>query len=390
MNTKFYITPNERIGFIFLILLIILGHLSSTTIDRIFGYSDKEKLKILEEILNQKTDIVNDSIFNDSKRYTIPLDSFNPNKADQEELTAYGISEYAANNLIKYRNAGGKIRNQEELFKIYGMDSTTIKAVEHLIEYSNKELLKAPIKGIIAKWEKTSSPKDILSDISTSTLSDFDPNTSTFQTLVLQGFSPFAANNLLKYIQTGGRINRDSDILKVYGVDTAMFKKVKPSIIISPIPGTKEAIELPSITMDSIKYKDNSAILVDINLANEEELAKINGIGPYLSKAIVDYRERLGGYYSIDQLKEIFALRPETFVKIQPDLILSGQTKKIYIPDLSFKEVLRHPYVNYETTKKLKNIPFAVFDEKIVELIEHGDIDRRLINYLQLTDPLLN
>ncbi len=51
--------------------------------------------------------------------------------------------------------------------------------------------------------------------------------------------------------------------------------------------------------------------VVDFNSADSLELRTIKGIGPYLSRKIVQQRERLGGFTTFDQLKEIYRFPPE-------------------------------------------------------------------------------
>ena len=51
--------------------------------------------------------------------------------------------------------------------------------------------------------------------------------------------------------------------------------------------------------------------VVDLNRADSLELLKVSGIGPYYAGKIVEYRERLGGFVSINQLTELWKMTPE-------------------------------------------------------------------------------
>ena len=45
--------------------------------------------------------------------------------------------------------------------------------------------------------------------------------------------------------------------------------------------------------------------MLDLNRADTAELKKIPGIGSGIARLIVNYRQRLGGFYQIEQLQEI-------------------------------------------------------------------------------------
>ena len=55
--------------------------------------------------------------------------------------------------------------------------------------------------------------------------------------------------------------------------------------------------------MENIKYKTGT--ILDLNCADTTELKKIPGIGSGIARLIVGYRQRLGGFYQIEQLKDI-------------------------------------------------------------------------------------
>jgi len=53
--------------------------------------------------------------------------------------------------------------------------------------------------------------------------------------------------------------------------------------------------------------------LLDINTSDSSALVTLPGIGPVLSMRIIRYRNLLGGFWSVNQLKEIYGLPEETF-----------------------------------------------------------------------------
>ena len=66
--------------------------------------------------------------------------------------------------------------------------------------------------------------------------------------------------------------------------------------------------------------KAEKSLEIDINVANEEELAKLPGIGPELAKRIVVYRKSHGGFATIEELRNVKGIGIKKLEKIKPFL----------------------------------------------------------------------
>jgi competence protein ComEA len=95
---------------------------------------------------------------------------------------------------------------------------------------------------------------------------------------------------------------------------------------------------------------------IDINTCDSALLESLPGIGPVLSARIVKYRNLLGGFASVSQLKEVYGLPEETFNMISGRLIAdSTAVKKINVNTGDFKQLIRLPYFDkYEVNAILK------------------------------------
>lgn len=112
---------------------------------------------------------------------------------------------------------------------------------------------------------------------------------------------------------------------------------------------------------------------IELNTADSAALEALPGIGPYYANKILRYRERLGGFHSVRQLKEVnmayFNVDSATHLfTVNPALII-----KQTLDTMSFKAVLRHPYLEYEDVKhifnakrKYKTISITILEEKSV------------------------
>ncbi|MBW3094063.1 ComEA family DNA-binding protein [Bifidobacterium sp. 64T4] len=77
-------------------------------------------------------------------------------------------------------------------------------------------------------------------------------------------------------------------------------------------PGTQETQDAQG--SQGAETKDTR---INLNTATLEELDSINGIGPVTAQKILDYRARVGGFSSVDQLLEVSGIGTKTLEKIR-------------------------------------------------------------------------
>ena len=92
---------------------------------------------------------------------------------------------------------------------------------------------------------------------------------------------------------------------------------------------------------------------ISLNETDTAQWKKIPGIGSAFASRIVKYRNRLGGFAAVDQLKEVYGVDAELYSKIRPYIKPDGNYSKIGINKLEFKQLLSHPYLNYKQVKAI-------------------------------------
>ena len=99
---------------------------------------------------------------------------------------------------------------------------------------------------------------------------------------------------------------------------------------------------------------------ISLNETDTTQWKMVPGIGSSFSARIVKYRDKLGGYISIDQLKEVYEVTDDVFAVIAPFIhkndIDRNNCVKLNINKLEFKEILAHPYIDFEQTKAIVNL----------------------------------
>lgn len=93
---------------------------------------------------------------------------------------------------------------------------------------------------------------------------------------------------------------------------------------------------------------------VELNTADTTLLKQLRGIGSGYAKMIVNYRTKLGGFYSKEQLLEVYRFPAETYAKIEHQLwVDTTYIQKIPINQFTIDQLKRHPYIRYFQAKSL-------------------------------------
>lgn len=203
---------------------------------------------------------------------------------------------------------------------------------------------------------------------------NFDPNTLSVEGWQKLGLSLKTGKTIEKYRSRGGKFYKPEDLQKIWGLPPGFFERVKDHIIITNSDGPEEK---QVFEKSSFQRKENKIITVHINQSDTTAFISLPGIGSKLALRIVSFREKLGGFYSVSQIKETYGLADSTFQKIRPFLLEGGEIKKININTVTKEELRKHPYFkwnvvnaiieyrnqhgNFSNVEELKNI--AVIDE---------------------------
>ena len=135
-----------------------------------------------------------------------------------------------------------------------------------------------------------------------------------------------------------------ADFSKVYGILPEKQKELEPYISITEIKSVKTE---PSSTK-------RSDIIVELNSADTTLLMQVKGIGHGTAKGIVRYRQMIGGFVSLEQLSEVYGMRPENLEKIRPFCTINtALIQKLKVNIASAQRLDAHPYINFYQAKAI-------------------------------------
>lgn len=102
--------------------------------------------------------------------------------------------------------------------------------------------------------------------------------------------------------------------------------------------------------------KLTSGQTIPLNESDTTEWKKIPGIGSGYANRIVKFRDLLGGFASVDQLKEVYGVDDELFTKIRLYIHFDSHIKKLDVNNLSADQLRKHPYINYKQAKVIADL----------------------------------
>ena len=195
----------------------------------------------------------------------------------------------------------------------------------------------------------------------------FDPNTVDSLTLIGFGLKPWKVKNFLHYRAAGKVFRSAEDLGDTYGWTAEDVERVREYVRVEeeygkgkrlfggtekgqPQREEREEWKQKGEMTEHASNKFHTLTKVDINTADTAMLRRIPGVGAKISEAIVRYREKLGGFYSVEQLREIKMVSPELLEWME---VSSPNVQKIPVNRASFQALNRHPYISYEQTKAL-------------------------------------
>ncbi|MDR1414384.1 MAG: helix-hairpin-helix domain-containing protein [Odoribacteraceae bacterium] len=109
---------------------------------------------------------------------------------------------------------------------------------------------------------------------------------------------------------------------------------------------------------------------VELNGADSVALVKIRGIGPYYASRILRYREQLGGFHDVQQLKELRMTYLDIDTLLPHFTVDPARVRKRAMDTMSFASLLRHPYLEYEDVALIFNAKRAAGDSLSLAMLE--------------------
>ena len=169
----------------------------------------------------------------------------------------------------------------------------------------------------------------------------FDPNTMDSMTAIRLGISSRQVITLMRYRNKGGRFYRKEDIGKLYGLKKELVEKLIPYVVIKNEDRNTTYRKIVDVVDDDHQKLGNSKGLVkedvnknlsewsiDINLADEKQWAAKTELSPAIIQNIMRYRNYIGGFTNLNQMKKVYGFTDANYYLLKPHLQLGKMNKR--------------------------------------------------------------
>jgi competence protein ComEA len=218
-------------------------------------------------------------------------------------------------------------------------------------------------------------------------LFQFDPNTASFDDWQRLGLNEKTSKTILKYVSKGGKFYKPEDLQKIWGMPNGFYDRVKDYIEITSVSRnyTSSSYESKPFVKEERKLS-----VVDVNAGDTSAFIALPGIGSKLSARIIAFRDKLGGFHSVEQVGETYGLPDSTFQKIKGRLQVSGEDiRKMNVNTATKDELKVHPYIRWNLANVIveyrnQHGAFKSLEElKNIVLIDEATYNK-IVHYLNL------
>ncbi len=183
----------------------------------------------------------------------------------------------------------------------------------------------------------------------------FDPNKATAEEWERLGVREKTIGTILKYRSKGGKFYKPEDLKRIYGLRPEETERLIPFVTIeASLKATNFTDQSTTVTSFTKEHKEFSKAVVDINSSDTSEWKLLRGIGSGYARRIVNFRNKLGGFVSVEQVAETYGLPDSVFQQIKSQLKNNPvNVRKISINQSTVEELKAHPYIGFSVANAI-------------------------------------
>jgi len=185
----------------------------------------------------------------------------------------------------------------------------------------------------------------------------FNPNFITDFKGYKLGMSVDEIDRLLEFRKTDKYVNSAAEFQQVTKISDSLLNEIAPYFKFPEWVTQKKSKTYKENPKQffSQSVKKEKITVMDINLATQEDLMKIYGIGPAISERILKEKEKFGRFLSMEQMEFVWGLSPEVIEKLNLyfKVFSKPEVQKIKINEASIKELAKFPYFRYPLPKEI-------------------------------------
>ena len=249
---------------------------------------------------------------------------------------------------------------------------SVVGIINNHIDFSTENQLDTNSEEVLALQKELDSMRIFHRKSNQPKVYPFNPNFITDFKGYKLGMSTEEIDRLLDYRKKNKWINSKEDFKKVTKVSDSLLNQISsyfkfPDWVTNSKPRNKNK----SQGFKEKKYDQK----IDLNLATQQELKKVNGIGDIYSKRIIDYRNKLGAYTNDIQLNDIYGLDYQVINNILNEFTVKTPKEiiKMNLNKVTASDIATIPGISFELAKKIWE--YRILNERIYNFSELEKIE---------------
>jgi len=215
----------------------------------------------------------------------------------------------------------------------------------------------------------------------------FNPNFISDYKGYKLGMSVEEIDRLLAFRKQNKYVNSAKEFQAVTKVSDSLLNTIAPFFKFPDWVNQEKSNNQYRSYADKTFAKKEKIVVIDINQATQEDLIKINGIGEAISLRILTQKEKLGGFVSMEQMKEVWGLSPEVILNLNKHFAITKlpDLNKIDINNASLKELSKFFYFKNDIARQIVKYRSMNGDFKNIEdLIKINGFPVEKANFIAL------
>lgn len=205
-----------------------------------------------------------------------------------------------------------------------------------------------------------------------------DLNQASSSTLLSIGFTAKEVQVIHHYRKSKGRIRSIYHLQKIIGFKSNRFKAMGNKLV------------FPSSEQDTLRRKKVFNQPLELNGADSVQLVALYRIGPAMAHRIIEYRNKLGGFVGLDQLKEIWGFDEDILYDLQDKIFVNSQLATTYdLNRVTLEELQKHAYFKFRLSNAIiqyrtQHGTFQSLNDLRKIVLINDSVFRRVTRYLYL------
>lgn len=165
-------------------------------------------------------------------------------------------------------------------------------------------------------------------------LYEFNPNTIDSIGMDSLDIPKAIKRNMLKYREKGGKFRTSSDVRKIYGMTDSIYQAIAHLIIILPDDKSDNQLRSHKKTDSQAQTRNFDLKLFDFNpnTVSESQLDSLD-FPSNIKRNLIKYRNKGGFFKHATDLKKLYGMTDELFLRIEPFIILPEVEHNLSTPN---------------------------------------------------------